>query len=507
MTAAAASPPDRHTSTAHLAADLRARSARGSATSLLTQGLKFLLGFGSTIVLARLLVPADFGLVAMVVAVTGFVSLFRELGLAAATVQSPDIDDAQVTTLFWINVVLGGLLALVIAGLAPVIAWFYGDPRLTLIALALAPTAFMSGAACQHRALLRRQMRFGVLNAIDLAAFAAGVGVALVAAARGAGYWALVALPLTVELVNAVGVWRACRWRPGRSASYADVRRLVAFGGNITGFEVVNYWARNVDNLLLGRVWGPVQLGLYAKAYQLLMMPLELISGPIGAVATSALSRLAADSPQRYRSAAVGTIQKIGLLTMPAAVLMMIAADWLVAVVLGDQWLAAAPIVAVLGIAALTQPVGHTAGWLMVTQDRARDLMRWGFIGGAIAILSILAGLPWGAFGIATSYAVIGLLVRTPLLLWFVGRRGPVSADDYVRGMTIPFVAAIVALVVCAGMRALLPPLTPVSGLLLMVATIGVAMPATVAVLPGGRALLLSLASLVSAAFGNGRRP
>ena len=157
--------------------------------------------------------------------------------------------------------------------------------------------------------------------------------------------------------------------------------------------------------------------------------------------------------------------------------------------------------VAVLGIAALTQPVGHTAGWLLVTQDRARDLLRWGFIGGAIAIASILAGLPWGALGVATSYAVAGLLVRTPLLFWFVGRRGPVGAEDYVRSMALPVLAAIVALLACLALRAWLPPVHALTGLLLMIATVGVVMPAAVAALPGGRSLLRDLGSIVRAAF------
>lgn len=485
--------------------DLRLRSARASAASVFAQALRFILGFGSTIVLARLLVPGDFGVVAMVVAITGFVALFRELGLALATVQAPSISGREVTTLFWINSAVGALLMGLTLAIAPAIAWFYGDARLTAVALALAPPALLSGLACQHRALLRRELRFGALAIIDVIAFAVGIGVALVAAARGAGYWALVLIPLVTDLIALLGVWILCPWRPGPPARLEEVRRLLAFGGNITGFDFVNYWARNSDNVLLGRFWGPHQLGLYSRAYQILMLPIELVAGPIGAVAISALSRVAAVAPQHYRLAALGIVQKIALVTMPAAVLMLTGADWLIAVLLGPQWGEAAPIVAVLGLAAFTQPVGHAAGWLLITQDRTADLFRWGLIGGALAVASIVLGLRWGAFGVAASYAIVGLVVRTPLLLWFVGRRGPILAIDYARSMAIPAAGALAGLVAAVAFRRLVGPVAPLPGLVGLVALVLLAGVATVSLVPGGRLLLREMVGLCTLVLSRAR--
>ncbi len=147
--------------TEYLKADLKGRSVRGGAVTMAAQGIKFFLQIGSTVVLARLLTPEDFGLIAMVTAVTGFVMMFKDMGLSMATVQRAEIDHAQISTLFWINVVLSLAFMLLTATLAPAIAWFYSEPRLTWITLALAGAFIFSGFTVQHQALLRRQMNFG----------------------------------------------------------------------------------------------------------------------------------------------------------------------------------------------------------------------------------------------------------------------------------------------------------------------------------------------------------
>ena len=482
---------------------LRAAGARGGAMSVIAQAAKALLGFGGTIVLARLLTPADFGLVAMVVAVTGFLSLFREMGLSTATVQAKTITDAQVSSLFWLNTLVGILLTLLIVAVAQPIAWFYDRPQLASIALVLAPGALLSAASSQHRALLRRRMRFTALAVIDVASYALALAVGIIMAARGAGYYALAVMPVLTDAGLAIGAWTACRWTPRRHVAIDEVRPLLATGRDLVGFDVVNYWARNLDNLLIGRFWGAAALGGYSRAYQIMMLPITLVSTPIGMVATSALSRI--DDPAMYRATANSLVQKIALFTLPFAVVMIGAADWVVAVLLGSQWAAAAPILRVLGVAAVTQPVGHTAGWLLITQGRSRELLRWGLIGGATAMVSIAAGLPWGAFGVALSYVAVGLLVRTPLLFWYIGRRGPVRARDLARTLVIPLCAAAAALTAVLGFRRLATDVAPLPGLLASGAITAVMGIGVMLLLPGGRHLLRNSMSLVRLAIVPGR--
>ncbi|MFC1542116.1 lipopolysaccharide biosynthesis protein, partial [Candidatus Latescibacterota bacterium] len=396
-------------------------------------------------VLARLLTPEDFGLIAMVAAVTGFVMMFKDMGLSMATVQRAEINHGQISTLFWINVALSLAIMLLTATLAPAIAWFYSEPRLIWITLALAGAFIFSGFTVQHQALLRRQMNFGRLAAIEITSMLVGVITAIVSALYGAGYWALVLMQLSTAIVGAITVWMVCGWRPGLPVRRSGVREMLTFGGHLTGFSFVNYFARNTDKLLIGKFWGAGPLGLYSKAYGLLMLPLSQINAPLSAVAIPALSRLQ-DEPERYRNYYLKAISLIAFFTMPMAMFMIVMSGELIQIVLGPQWSEASRIFLFLGIAALVQPIANTSGWLFISQGRARDMLRWGLIGGTLAIVSIIAGLPWGTVGVAGSYAITGLFIRTPLLFLFVGCKGPLRNGDFYRVLVTPAVFTLIVL-------------------------------------------------------------
>lgn len=423
---------NRHFRTDHLHDDLGGRTARGGAVTITSQGIKFFTSMAATVVLARLLTPQDYGMIGMVAVVTGFISMFKDLGLSTATIQKEKITGDQISTLFWINVGLSIAVMLLTTAIAPGVAWIYGEPRLTLITMGFAAGFLFGGLTVQHEALLRRQMRFSALATTEVISIVVGLIVAIALAWRGAGYWALVANQLVQGSAYAIGVWIVCDWRPGRPARYSGIRSMLAFGGNLTGFHVVNYFARNLDNMLIGLFWGSRQLGLYAKAYQLLLLPIDQINAPIAAVAIPALSRLT-DSPERYRKAYLRILEKIALVTMPGMAFMIATSDWLVILILGPQWIQASRIFALLGLVGLLQPIANTTGWLFITQGRTREVFHWGVVSGAIMIISILVGLPWGAVGVATSYSVVYLSIVAPLLFWFVGRRGPVRTRDFYR--------------------------------------------------------------------------
>jgi PST family polysaccharide transporter len=386
------------------------------------------------------LTPQDYGLIGMMAVIVNFVSMFKDLGLATATIQKEEIDDQQISTLFWFNVALSLAVFVVTAAIAPAVSWFYGDSRLTWITAVYGVGFLFGGLAVQHEALLRRQMRFLSLAIVEVASLLIGITVAVVLAWRGFHYWALIFSQLTQGLSYTIGVWIVCRWRPGLPARGSGVRSMLVFGRNLTGFSVVNYFARNLDNLLIGKFWGSQQLGLYAKAYQLLLLPIEQINTPIAAVAVPALSRLN-DEPERYRQAYLRILEKVAILTMPGVALMIMTSDWITLIVLGPQWVNAARIFALLGIAGLVQPIANTTGWLFVTQSRTHHMFQWGLIGSTIIILSIVAGLPWGAVGVAASYSITFVVVVLPALLWFVGRTGPVRTRDFYHTM-FPYVAA-----------------------------------------------------------------
>ena len=480
---------NRHFSTDHLRDKLGTRTARGGAVTIASQGLKFFTGIAATVILARLLTPQAYGLIGMVAVMTGFISIFKDLGLSAATIQKEKITADQISTLFWVNVGLSFAVMLLTAAIAPGVAWFYGEPRLTLITMGFAAGFLFGGLTVQHEALLRRQMRFGAIAAIEIISIVLGLIVAITMALRGAGYWSLVANQLVQGLTYAIGIWIVSGWRPGLPVRYSGVRAMFAFGGNLTGFHVINYFARNLDNMLIGRFWGSWQLGLYAKAYQLLLLPIDQINTPIAAVAIPALSRLT-DSPERYRKTYLRILEKVAILTMPGVAFMIASSDWIVQFVLGPQWIEASRIFALLGIVGLVQPIANTTGWLFITQGRTRDMFRWGIIGPPIIIISIVAGLPWGAVGVATSYSVVYLVIVTPLLFWFVGRQGPVRTSDFYRA-SIPVVfAAACVLAVLLAVRRWLFITKPLTGLALNFAITVVITLMALFVLPKGRTAL-----------------
>ncbi len=246
---------------------LKEKTVRGGKVTAGGQVATLLISLAAVPALARLLEPEDFGLLAMVAVLTNFARMFVDAGLSMATVQQEKITPQQVTNLFWIATALGALISVVVACLAPAVAWFYGEPRLTAITLALSVSFFMSGLAVQHRALLRRGMQFMAITSVGVLAAIAGQVVAIAWAWRHYGqdndYWALVLIPIVTAGVGLIGTWLTCRWRPGWPRAKAGTRNLVVFGANMTAFSFVNYFARNLDNLLIGWWWGATPLGYY----------------------------------------------------------------------------------------------------------------------------------------------------------------------------------------------------------------------------------------------------
>ena len=422
--------PEKYLRTDHLDDNIEGRTVRGGAITSVAQAMKSILEVSSTLILARLLTPEDFGLVAMVTAVTGFLGMFKDMGLGMVTVQREEITHRQVSALFWINAALGVAITIVVIALSWGLVWFYDQPEVFGIAIGLSLAFLVKGLLVQHDAILRRQMRYRSLAVVEVTALAAGLAVAVILAWQGFSYWALVANTVVYAAAHFLGLWIVCGWRPAKPAGAEDLRELIVFGANLTGFSFVNYFARNLDDVLIGRFHGANELGLYQKAYEILMVPIKQINTPASRVAIPALSRMV-DEPARYRRAYKRILEKLLLATMPLGALLVGAADWVVLSVLGDQWIDAAPIFAVLGISIFAQAIGNTTGWLFISQDRTDDMFKWGFIGAGTAIVSFFIGLPWGAFGVALAYSIIGICVRTPWLLWYVGRKGPVRTRDF----------------------------------------------------------------------------
>ncbi|HEX9769861.1 MAG TPA: lipopolysaccharide biosynthesis protein, partial [Kiloniellales bacterium] len=325
-------------------ADLGQRTAAGGAIAIGAQVVRLVLRLAAAVVMARLLAPEDFGLVAMATTVTAFVGIFTDLGLSAATVQRKEIDHDTVSALFYVNLATGALLMLATIAAAPIAAWGFGDERVSSVVIALAATIPLVAASAQHNALLQRGMRWMTIQWTGIAAQAAGAAVGILLAWRtDAGYWALVAQAWAAALAGLVLVWIACPWRPGRVANWAGARSALSFGLNLTGFNLLNYFHRQFDNVLVGWRWGATDLGYYTRAYMLFMLPLTGIVWPVAAAVIPAMSRLQHE-PERWRRLYLTSIAGLMVITAPLSGLLVLFAEPLVLTLFGAQWAPSAPI-------------------------------------------------------------------------------------------------------------------------------------------------------------------
>jgi PST family polysaccharide transporter len=409
--------------------NLKGRTISGGFITTTAQSAKFALNLVYTMILARLLMPQDFGLVAMATTVTGFLRVFKDAGLSTATVQREGITHAQVSNLFWINIAVSAVISLTVVAAAPAIAWFYREPRLVSVTLLLSITFLLSGSAVQHQALLSRQMRFKLVALIEVASMLIGYLTGFLMALWGCGYWSLVGSILSMETAGLLLTWSASRWRPQFPARHSGTRPLLKFGANLTAGSFIYSLARGADGLLIGRYFGPDSVGLYSRAAVLLMRPMEQFLGPINAVFVPALSRLQTQ-PDRYRRTFLQVYEAIALTSFPATGLFFPLAHPLVLVVLGPKWEKAAVIFAGFTMVALYFPLANVSTWLFASQGRGRHWMIATSIVSFLTVASFAAGLPFGPAGVAIAYSVSCLLIQLPLLYYIAGRRGPVSTSD-----------------------------------------------------------------------------
>ena len=419
--------------TDHLLQDLGKRAISSGVVTVAAQGTKFVLNLTSAVVLARLLSPEEFGLVGMVLAVTGLLGLFKEAGLSTATVQRETITSQQVSNLFWINVALGGIVGFVCMGLAPVAAWFYRDSRLVGIMVALSFTFFLAGSTVQHQALLARQMRFKAIAIIEVSSMLASIITGCCMAFWGFRYWSLVGMQLSMVGTGLVLTWWISGWRPTLPKRHSGMAPLLRFGAHLTASDLVGRVAARSDSLLVGRFFGAESLGLYSRGSVLLARPLEQLLAPISMVLIPVLSRLQSD-PERYRRTFIRAYDILALITFPFTALCLVLSEPLVLFLLGPQWQGAVPLFAAFTLVALSLPLTVAASWLFMSQGRGRDLFQGYLILSIVTVAAFIAGLPWGPLGVVLALAAASLLIRLPIFYYLAGRRGPVRTADLWKG-------------------------------------------------------------------------
>ena len=454
--------------------------------------------------MSRLLLPAEYGIVAMAAPVLAFMGLFNNLGLAQAVVQKERITQRDLNSLFWLGLALSSACALIAAALSPLVGLAYHQPAAGQVCAALALQMPLGALAGHASALMSRRMQFGAMAIMEVTSALVGFVVSLVCALLGCSYWSLVIGQLASSVVSVIGDRQLSGWRPSRPGWSASAFPMLRFGANLTGYSLLSTFSLYADNALVGFLKGPAALGLFDKAFSLVLRPLSSITAPIGRVATPLLSRLN-NEPETYRRTYLSILQAILLLALPGLVVGSTMTGEIVGTLLGRRWLGSAPVMSFICVAAMFTPLAGSSGWLFTSQGRPSDQLRSGVISSSLIFVSMLAGLPWGPTGIAASYALFAPAVHgCPAFV--ATRRGPVRLRDVLGSVYPMAVGAGAAAVAVILLRPIvgLPHLVRIAGALAVAYGLVVGV---VLLFPDGRKSARILFKLMSAAAPRIRRP
>jgi len=389
---------------------LKGRTLTALSWSAASQVCQQILRFGLSIVLARLLNPADFGLVAMLAVFTGFARVFTNLGFGGSLIQKQDARPEHLDAVFWINVIAGLAVGVILTACAPLIAGFYRQPVLEPITIIFAISCAIGCLNLVQTAVLQKNLNFRNLFWTELLGMAAGGATSVALALRGFGVYSLVADQLVSTIARVVVMWVSSSWRPRLRFELSAARELFGFSGNLMATTAITYWTRNFDTLLVGKFFGDAVAGIYNRAYQLMMLPMTQITNVITRVMFPALAAIQNDLP-RVRAVYLRSTRIISLITFPLMLLLMVLAEPTMLLLYGEKWRASIPLFQILCVAAIFQSVGTTVGWIYTSQGRTDVQLKWGLVGTPLRLASFVVGIQWGVTGMVISYVLCGCLV------------------------------------------------------------------------------------------------
>lgn len=413
-------------------AGLGQRTARGAGQMVLGQVVKMVLQVGSVVVLARLLTPVDYGLIAIVLVVVGFGEIVRDFGLTTAAIQAKTLNVRQRNVLWWINTGIGSLLAIATFIAAPAVAALFDDLRLADICRWLALTFVINGMSAQYRADLNRKLRFAALVVTDVASQIVGIFIGVALALGGAAYWSLVAQQLSQAASALLIMVVIGHWAPGLPSRTEGVRPLIRYGIGMTGSQFVGYVMGNVDTYAISLSFGVGPLGLYNRAYQLVMRPLSQLRSPSTAVALPALSRLQ-DNPGRAGSYLTRGQLGLGYPVILGLGFLAGASAPIVSLILGTQWSTAAPVFAALCACGAFQVVSLVGYWVFLSRALTMKLFLFTLFSLGLKVVAVVVGVQFGLTGVAVALACAAG-IEWPLGFLWLGTMTPLPVRILISG-------------------------------------------------------------------------
>ena len=408
---------------------LAGRVSSGALVLGVGSGVYAVVNIVSAILLARLLGPDEFGLVAMVTSFTCFVQVLKDGGLSAVTVQKERLRDQEVSNLFWINVLFGACGTVLVCLLSPVMVWFYQRDELLIVTVTLSSCFFIGGIGVQHRALLSRLMRFRSLALINVLSVVSGSLVGIAIAFRGHGVWALVAMQVSTAVVEVACLWYCAGWLPKWPMREEGLLGSLRFGSAVAIRRSLRQIERMGGYIVLGRFIDASAVGAYSRGFALIVRPLDQLMAPIGGVFIPTLSRMQGD-PDRFNAVFRRACSVIGLGLFPLSGICLATGDSIAVWLLGPKWLAAGEVFRALGGCFISIPVGYVIMWPLIAHARTRAIIAVGIVAAGVSALAFGSGVVYGAQGVAWAYSISSLVLILPIQFAIVGRRGPVTAKN-----------------------------------------------------------------------------
>lgn len=452
-----------HLNTDTLRSDLKRRSLLSGLISFAAQPIKLAIGIGSTAALARILTPAEFGLVAMVMPLVSFADSLSNFGLETATVQREELDNEQLSASFWLSLKVNAVVFSLMVIMAPLLVQFYGKKELMGITITI---AFGFLAVCLtfvHKSLLKRQMRFGILTTIEVLSLFVAAAAAISAALQGWSYWSLVLQLVVMQFIQSIAYLIICPWRPEKYSktkirshkSDTNFQAMFSYGAHLTGFRFLTRIGMQLDRILVGYLSGATALGLYQIAYKWAYFSFEQVYFPLFDVAVSSFSRTLHNT-NLYRSYCRKGLMLLFSLCMPALGFSFIEAQNVLLLLLGSQWLSAVPLFRVLCVGIFVGSMYRVTKWLYVSAGQTQQQFRWGLIHTPIMIISLAIGSQWGAFGVAVGYTV-GICLLTYPSVAFCLKTSPLTGKDFFGAVACPGFSSIGAAVILYQCKQILP--------------------------------------------------
>jgi len=389
---------------------LKKTVTRGLRWSSISQVGRQIVQLLTTVILAHLLLPSDFGLVGMSMVIIGFVTLFKDLGTSAVVVQRQEMSDSLLSSIYWANVAFGLISTIAVLALSPLAGWLFNEPRIVPLVRVLSLTFFISGFSLIYQSLLQKDMSFDVLTKVELLSLIVGAFVGISLAFLGAGVWSLVYQSLAIVTTTSISLWLSCRWRPQRLLRLDELRSITHYSLNLTGYNIFNYMARNADSLLIGRFLGAQNLGYYTLAYRIMLYPIQNISSVVMKVMFPAFSQIQDDNA-RFRDAYLKVIGTLSIVTFSIMAGLAVLSEPIVDIVFGEKWQPIVVLIIIFAPVGMVQSIGTTVGMIYQAKGRTDIMFRWGMFVGILMISGFVVGLYWGIVGVALVYAIVTLIV------------------------------------------------------------------------------------------------